>query len=70
MKMKKPSITVMRQTCPLCNGVKAPQAKQCRPCAKKESMERLLEGKVEWEKLRADIIEYGKKNGIEIEPYR
>ena len=57
-------------TCPSCNAVKSPQAMQCRPCTKKQSMERLMEGKIEWGKLRADIIEYGKKNGIEIEPYR
>ena len=58
------------RSCPKCNGVIAPQAKQCRQCTKKESMERLMEGKIEWEKLRENLVESGKKNGIEIEPYR
>ena len=29
-----------------------------------------MEGKIEWEKLRENLVESGKKNGIEIEPYR
>jgi|AP45_3_1055517.scaffolds.fasta_scaffold126531_2 hypothetical protein len=58
------------RSCPICNGHIAPQAKQCRPCANKESMERIMEGKLVWEKLHEDVIESGKKNGLRIKPYK
>jgi hypothetical protein len=58
------------RSCPKCNGIIAPQAKQCRPCAKKESMERIMEGKIEWEKLHKGVVESAKERGIRIEPYR